>query len=148
MLRVIVFLALLCSLPCLAQDKGYWRASSGTANSITGDITLSENKITIDFTGFLMAQARTLAPAEVSAVFDADINAGGTGALYHLNIPAAKRFLHKNTLCGSEETQWMATYASGRTLQLALFSGPDAPVFTMDALGHSTNLCGTFVYSR
>jgi hypothetical protein len=141
-------LALLCTLPCAAQDKGYWRASSNTANSITGDISISDSKLTINFNGFLMAEARKLAPAEVSAAFDADVNAGGTGVLYHLTVPAAKRFLHHNTLCGSEDTQWMATFVSGRTLQVAFFSGTDAPVFTFEALGKSTDLCGTYTYSR
>ena len=102
----------------------------------------------INFTGFLIAQARQLTPPEVSAAFDADINAGGTGALYHLTVPASKRFLHHNTLCGTEETQWMATYVSDRTLQLAFFSGSAAPVFTMDALAHSQDLCGTYTYVR
>jgi hypothetical protein len=37
---------------------------------------------------------------------------------------------------------------SGRTLQAAFFSGPEAPVFTLDALGKSTDLCGTFSYAR
>ena len=143
-----VALTLAGSSFCAAQDKGYWRAVSNTANSITGDIALSDTKVTINFTAFLIAQARPLGPAEVSAVFDADVNAGGTGALYHLTVPAAKRFLRHDTLCGSEDTQWMATYVSGSTLQVAFFSGAGAPVFTLDALRNSTDLCGTFSYAR
>ena len=141
-------LALLCSLSCAAQDKGYWRAASNTATSITGDIALSDAKVTINFTAFPIVQARTLAAAEVASAFDADVNSGGTGVLYHLTVPAAKRFLHHNTLCGSEDTQWMATYVSGRTLQVAFFSGTGAPVFTFDALQHSTDLCGTYTFAR
>ena len=148
LLRIVAILALLFALPCLAQDKGYWRAASNTANSITGDIEISGNKLTINFTGFLIAQARTLAPDEVSAAFDADINAGPTGALTTSSCRPSKRFLHHNTLCGTEETQWMATYVSGNTLQVAFFSGSAAPVFTMDALAHSTDLCGTYTYVR
>jgi|SRR5579862_6695339 len=146
--------ALLCiasSLASLAQSKadhGYWRAGSKTAASITGDIEITDAKIIINFTGFEIVPARTLTPAEVSAAFDADVNAGGTGTLYHLAIPADKRFLHKNTLCGTEDTQWMATFASGTGLQLAFFSGPAAPVFNIDALANSTDLCGTFTYAR
>jgi hypothetical protein len=147
-LPAVVGVALFCSLSCLAQDKGYWRAASHTANSITGDIVISDTKLTINFTVFLLAKARSLAPAEVSAAFDADINAGGRGTLYRLNVPGAKRFLHRNTLCGAEDTQWMATFASGRTLQVAFFSGTEIPVFTFDALGKSTSLCGTYTYSR
>ena len=147
-LPFVIGLALFCSLPCLAQDKGYWRATSNTANSITGDIVISDTKLTINFTASLLAKARSLAPAEVSAAFDADINAGGTGTLYRLNVPGAKRFLHRNTLCGAEDTQWMATFASGRTLQVAFFSGTEVPVFTFDAIAKSTTLCGTFTYGR
>jgi len=41
---------------------------------ITGDITLSDLKITIGFKAFPIASIRDLKPAEVSAVFDADVN--------------------------------------------------------------------------
>jgi hypothetical protein len=145
---LVASFALACSLPIAAQDKGYWPAASSTANSITGDISLSDAKVSIDFITFKIVQARTLVPAEVSAAFDADINAGAGGILYRLTVPAATRFLHHNSLCGTEDTQWMATYVSGRTLQVAFFSGSDPPVFTMDALAKSTDLCGTFTYAR
>lgn len=148
-LRIAAAVALLCTIPAVAQqDRGYWRAASTTANSITGDIGLSDSKITINFITFPMVQARELKPAEVSAVFDADINAGGMGVLYRLTVPASKRFLHHNTLCGSEDTQWMATFVSGRNLQVAFFSGTEVPVFTFEALRNSTDLCGTYTYAR
>ena len=131
-----------------AQDKGYWRAASKTAESITGDISLSDTKVILNFSSFTMAQIRALNSAEVAAAFDADINAGGNGALYRLMIPADKRFLHKNTLCGTADTQWMATYVTGRNLMVAFFSGDSAPVLSMDALSNSTDLCGTFTYGR
>jgi hypothetical protein len=141
-------LAFFCCLSCAAQDNGYWRAASTNAKAITGDISIGDDKVFINFLAFRIAQARTLGPAEVAAAFDADVNAGGNGELYHLNVPADHRFLHHNTLCGTEETQWMATYVSGRTLQVAFFSGQTPPVLTIDALQNSTDLCGTFTYSR
>jgi hypothetical protein len=141
-------LLLVCSVPLAAQDKGYWRSQSSSANSITGDIAISDNRLTINLLTFPIVQARTLTPAEVSAAFDADVNTGGTGVLYRVTVPAERRFLHKNTLCGTDETHWMATHASGRTLQVAFFSGSDAPVFTFEAISNSTNLCGTFTYAR
>jgi hypothetical protein len=150
-LRISLLLGLLifvCTLSCSAQDKGYWRAASSTANSITGDISIANSKVTIDFYVFPLVQARTLTPAEVAAAFDADVNAGFTGSLYHVTIAAGQRFEHKNTLCGTEDTQWMATYVSGRTLQVAFFSGQQAPVFTVDALRNSTDLCGNYTYAR
>ena len=93
-------------------------------------------------------RARDLEPSEVSAVFDTDSAAGKKGHLYGLNIPAGKKFLHKNTLCGGEDTHWMAAYADGRSLRIAFFSGAKAPLFTLDAISNSTSLCGTFSYTR
>ena len=147
--HIAAILALGGALVCAAQDKGYWRAASSTASSITGDIGISGTKLILNnFYPFPIVRARNLIPAEVGAVFDADVNTGATGILYHVSIPANRRFLHKNTLCGTEDTQWMATYALGNTLQVAFFSGQQAPVFTMDAISHSSDLCGTFTYAR
>lgn len=145
---ILTLIALACSLPTLAQDKGYWTAASSTASSITGDLAILKDRLTIDLLSFPIVKAKDLAPAEVAAVFDADANAGPAGTLYHLNIPASRRFLHKNSICGSEDTQWMVTYTTGRTLQIAFFSGTNTPVFTFDAVRNSPDLCGTFTYAR
>jgi hypothetical protein len=139
---------LACCMAVVAQETGPWRAASSTANSITGDVALSADKVAINFSSFTIAQIRLLQPAEASAVFEAESSDGGRGSLYRLNIPGTKRFLHKNTLCGSEDIQWMATYVTGRTLHLAFFSGSKMPVFTAEAISNSTDLCGTFTYER
>jgi hypothetical protein len=139
---------LIYCLTAFAQDKGNWRATSTTARSITGDIALSDEKLSINFSAFTVARIRTLDKPEISAVFDADSNAVGTGSLYRLNIPAARKFLHKNSLCGDEDTKWMVTYVSDHSLQLALFSGDTVPTFTFDAIRNSTALCGTFTYGK
>jgi hypothetical protein len=146
--KAILGSLLLCSLTLVAQEKGMWRAASSTARSITGDVALSDEKISINFSTFPMAQIRSLDKAETSAAFNAVSTADGTGSLYRLSIPGAKKFLHKNTLCGTEDAQWMATYVSGKTLQLAFFSGEKSPVFTLDAMANSTDLCGTFSYAK
>jgi hypothetical protein len=137
-----------CSLSASAQDKGPWRATSSTATSITGDLGISDDKLSINFTVFTLAEIRKLEPAEAVALFSAENGVPGNGFLYRLNVPAAKRFLHKNTLCGSEETQWMATYATGRELRVAFFSGSKMPELTAEALANSTDVCGTFLYGR
>jgi hypothetical protein len=131
-----------------AQDGGAWRAASTNAVSITSDIAIGKDKLAIDYFTYAIAPIRPLKPVEVSAVFDADVNAGISGMLYRLRIPAAQRFLKKNTLCGDQDTQWMATYVTGHTLEVAFFSGDDMPVFTFDAISKSTALCGTFAYAR
>ena len=147
LLGAAMALTLLCAAHA-QEDRGYWRAASTTARSITGDVTIAELKVTINFATFPLAPIRRLKPAEVSAVFDADANAGIEGSLYRLKVPPWQRFLHKNTLCGSEETQWMATYVTGRSMQVAFFSGDDMPVFTFDAMQNSSALCGTYTYAR
>ena len=146
----IATLALALSLHAAAQqpERGYWQAASNTAKSITSDITLSETKLTIGFRPYIIAPIRSLKPEEVSALFDADASAAVLATIYRLNIPAEQRFEHKNTLCGSDDTHYMVTYTTGRTLQVAFFSGEAVPVFTFDAISHSTNLCGTFTYAR
>ena len=145
-------LALACSLPCVAQDRtqdqGQWRADSAMAKAITSDIAISDKKVSIDFVGFTIVPARKLGPTEVAAAFDADVNAGRTGSLYRISVAAGTRFEHHNTLCGTEDTQWMATYVEGRTLQVAFFSGSSPPVLTVDALANTMDRCGTFMYSR
>jgi hypothetical protein len=146
--RAITGSLLIYCLTVAAQEKGNWRAASNTARSITGDVALSDEKISINFSIFTMVRVRSLDKAELSAAFDADSNAEGSGSLYRLNIPAAKKFLRKNSLCGDEDSQWMATYVSGRSLQLAFFSGEQTPIFTLDAIGNSTALCGTFSYVK
>jgi hypothetical protein len=111
----------------MAQSGGIWRATSSNAKSITGDVVLSDQKITINFLNFTMVRVRAL---EI-----------------RLQIPSTVKFLHKNTLCGTDDTEWMAIYAAGRTLQLAFFSGDKPPVLTREALSNSSDVCGTFTYS-
>jgi hypothetical protein len=148
LLSVMVGLVLVCCMTAAAQDKGYWRATSSTAKSITGDVALSDEKISINLVSFTIARIRGLEQAEARSLFDPDGTAAGSGSLYRLIVPGEKKFLHKNSLCGSDDTQWMVTYVSGRSLQVAFFSGAKPPVFTADALGNSTDLCGKFGYVK
>ncbi len=147
-LCAIVGSMLACCITAAAQDKGVWLAASSTTKSITGDITLSAEKISINFSVFVMARIRDLKPDEMSAAFDAESGGGGSGGLYRLSIPASKKFLHRNTLCGAEDTQWMATYVAGNSLHLAFFSGEKEPALTLDTIANSTDLCGIFSYVR
>ena len=130
------------------QEKGTWRAASKTAHSITGDVAFGNEKMLIGLTGFPIAQIRDLQAAELGGAFEAPGDRAGKGNLYRVSIPGTKTFLHRNTLCGGEETQWMATYVAGKTLQLAFFSGAQMPVLTAEALANATNLCGTYTYVR
>ena len=148
LLCAIVGLVLICCMTAAAQDKGYWRAASSTAKSITGDVALSDEKISINLVSFTVARIRGLEKVEASALFDPDGTAAGSGGLYRLIVPGERKFLHKNSLCGSDDTQWMVTYVAGRSLQLAFFSGAKPPVFAPDAIANSTDLCGKFSYVK
>lgn len=139
---------LLCSLAAAAQEGGYWRPTSSNAKSITGDVVFAGSKFTIDFSTYTIAQIRTLQPAEARTLFDAGASPTGAGNLYRLSIPDTKHFLHHNTLCGGEETDWVITYMQGRNLQLAFFSGPSIPTLTPDALASTSRVCGIFSYER
>ena len=145
---VVLGLVLACGVPSRAQEAGSWRAESSNARSVTGDLMFSGERMTINFSSFPVAEIRVLKPEEAKAVFDVEDDAGGRGNLYRVSIPGTKQFLRHNTLCGSEETQWMVTYATRKSLQVAFFSGTAMPVLTVDGLANAASLCGTFSYSR
>lgn len=147
-LKVVAAAILLASSLAGAQNSGYWKAVSTTARGITGDIGLSPEKLTINFSSYTIAEIRALSAEEAAAVFPVPSGTAGTGQLFRLNIPAAKAMLHHNVLCGAEDTQWMVTFAEGKTLQVAFLSGSAMPVLTPEAVANSTALCGTFSYRR
>ena len=142
--------AALCVTTCSAraQELGYWRAESNTAKSITGDISFGSEKMSINFFLTTIAEIRELKGEEVASVFDVAADSGATGKLFRVSIPASHIFLHKNKLCGSDETQWVATYVSGKELNVAFFSGAKMPEFSRDSIANSSDLCGTFTYAR
>lgn len=146
-LLATVALTLSFAVSALAQESGPWRASSSNSRAITGDIVFSPTRVDINFTPFTIAQIRSITTNEVRALFNPDNPTGG-GNLFRVSIPSDKKFLHHNTLCGSDDTQWIVTYAQGRDLQVAFFSGATPPKLTFDALNDSPTLCGVFSYVR
>jgi len=145
---VLAFVLACAAISAQQPEKGYWRAVSRTAASITGDISISGSKITINFTSFLISPVRLLKPAEVSAAFDEAVDTAGNGQLYRVNIPASRRFVKNNTLCGSQDTQWIAVYVANGSLKVAFFSGDNVPLMSFEALQKSTDLCGTYTFVR
>jgi hypothetical protein len=132
--------------PAPAQERGYWNAASSAARSITGDLQFTPDKITINFATFTLAQIRELKPEEKQALFP---EAGaGTGNLYRVQIPSDKKFLHKNSLCGGEETDWVVTWVAAKKLNVAMFSGGSIPSLTPEALANGQRMCGTFMYTK
>jgi hypothetical protein len=141
-------LFLSAGIAVLAQESGYWYPSSQSAADVTGPVELKANRITIEFVKIPMVQVRALTPDEALAVFDVESAVAGSGALYHLKVPAATTFVSKNTLCGHDDTGWMATWASGKVLKISFFSGEKAPVLNFVALNNSAERCGTYTYVR
>lgn len=136
-------------LPGVAQhEAGLWRAESKTAKGVTGDIGFGGQKLVINFSQFTIAPLHELSADEVLALFNPDNGATGKGNLFRLDIAGTQKFLHKNTLCGTEDTEFMATYVDGKKMQVAFFSGNKMPSLTIDALSNGSNLCGTYTYSR
>ena len=149
--RAILLAGLSGSVSVRAQEKGNWRPVSTTARGITGPIAFSNETLVINFLKFAVAEIRPLQPAEIAAIFPADVagnDVPASGHLYRLSIAADQRLLHRNTLCGGDETQWMLTSVQGKMLQVAFFSQPQMPVLTAETMATTTNLCGTFSYSR
>ena len=138
---------LLCA-SAVAQDNAYWKATSNTARSVTGDIILSGERLSIYYQPFTIADLRELTPDEITAAFNFDTPDGVRGKLYRLSIAADRKFLHKNTICGDEETQYMATAVQGKTMQVAFFSGSKMPSLKAEDMAKATNMCGTYTYSR
>lgn len=136
------------AVPAQQQEEGLWRASSQTARAITGDVAFAPNRLTMNFLAFPISRIRALGNEEIDAAFSPDPGAQGNGSLFRLNIPSSQKFLHKNTICGSDDATWLATFLSGRTLALKFFSGQKPPDLSPEALANSSDLCGTYIYSR
>ncbi len=145
---VLLLSAALMSAQKEPSDKGNWRPASKTASSITGPITLSEERLMMGFIPVTIAPIRHAEPAEVSSVFDVPADSNPGGELYRMNISADRQLLHKNVLCGTEDTTYMLTTVSGKTLQVAFFSGGKLPDLKPETIANSNTLCGTFTYSR
>src|SRR5258708_12478622 len=95
LVSVMVGLVLVSCITAAAQDKGYWRATSSTAKSITGDVALADEKISINLVSFTMARIHGLEQAEGSALFDPEAPTRGNRILSRLNLPSSKKFLHR-----------------------------------------------------
>ena len=62
---VLVLAGVVCCLAarvCAQEDRGLWSAASTNAHAITGDVTIGEAKVTLNFITFPLAQIRRLKP--------------------------------------------------------------------------------------
>lgn len=134
---VLVLAAALAPPAAGAPGVERWTAVSTTAMAITGDITLSPQK--------LVAAGKTF-PLTVAA----DVTAFGTATgpkaarILKVTVPADPVLLHGNTLCGSP-IRWIVVYRGdgGKELNLAASGGDAMPMAESDR-----GVCGTFLYAR
>lgn len=146
--RIVAVTLATFALTLPAQEAGLWRATSTNAKAITGDLGFGENKLILNFLQFPVSQIRPLTTDELLSVFNPDNPAAAVGHLYKLQISGDQKFLHKNSLCGSDTVEWMATAIIGRELRIAMFSGSPVPALTLDSMNNGANLCGTYTYTR
>ena len=136
------------TLSATAQEDGPWRAASTNARAITGRYRLLSTKVHHQLHHFHHQPRSVRSKLRRSSRSSTPISPRAAAISSASTFQPIRRFLHKNTLCGSESTQWIVTYAQGRSLQVALFSGSTPPVLTVDALNDPSNLCGIFSYVR
>ncbi len=137
-----------------------WTAMSHTAYAITGDVVTSRDSISLLKKSYPLVLDRDLHGDELQnsaklLYVEAVTSSGLVGRLFRTEIPATTHLINDNTICGSENAEWvlvLTTHAEGRGsdtgdwLYLAFFSGDAEPVFQTQALENSKALCGTYNY--
>ena len=131
---------------CAAQENRTWHATSTTARSITGDVTLANAKMAINYSSWPIAQIRALQPSRTrSAAFDLDGTPEGTGILSGWTSRRKAVSSSKNTLCGGRRCAVDGHLRGGSQPAAGVSSrGRRMPVLTGEAMVDGTNLCGTF----
>jgi hypothetical protein len=131
-----------------------WTAMSNTAMSITGDIELSSNELTLAGKSYALVLVSNIAAPQLAAAGEIVAMAQPTTAsLYKLSIPAGTKLVNGNTICGPNAANWLLTVIgtgppaqTDQMLSLAFFSGSGKP--DLASAANSTSLCGTFSYSH
>jgi hypothetical protein len=146
MLCRVVLAATLLAKPALARGwSEHWSATSNTATSITGDVTLRSNAI-------VFADGKSLPFKKLENVsFTDDLGKTVPATIYQITKPADPVLLRGNRICGGGATAIPVTYIAiwhtqpimpgeGVGREFAAYSSPTPP-------GPSTNgACGTYLY--
>lgn len=148
LLPALLVLPLLCTMgradPARGAEERQWQAISNTAASITGDITVTPDRIT-----FAGGHALTLSQPTALPRFRAE-GSPAAATRYRVANPADPILLNGNRLCGGRTPApvtyivlWTPRKLAGDTAprSLAAFSGMTPPTGT-----DSPGLCGTFRY--
>ncbi len=152
-----------CAVFCLAhplrarsKPPTKWLAISQTAMSITGDAYLSDDGLVFQNHRLPLTLEKKLGGEELKAaanLLNATLNSTTRGELYKTNLSGTVHLRGSNTLCGKRDTTWILIMSTidgtgGINLNLATFSGALRPLIQTQALGKSTDLCGTYWYQK
>jgi hypothetical protein len=146
LLPTLVTIAMLAAASARgASVNEQWKAASTTAISLTGDITISANRIT-----FGNGTSLPLAIAGSVPDFKIDVGKPVSATLFRVTAPADPVLLAGHRLCGGEPPHPVTFIAVWRPVHLrgsvdlrtiAAFSGGERPT---RAAG--PNFCGTYIY--
>lgn len=138
----VAFVALGVAIGAGASGYEHWTATSDTAVSITGNITLSSNEMVLAGRKVLHIGKVQNLPIDDGAGFK------GLATLYRVSPPADPVLLNGNRICGTGAVTFIIIWHSapvaagdGPGRAFAAFTGQAAP----DGL---RGACGTFYYSR
>jgi hypothetical protein len=128
---------------------GTWLAVSRTAASITGNIVLTSDKITISHKSFSLMLVRdvdTQHLEDVGKILDR-LRPPSSARLYGTLISGRSSFLNGNTICGQKaDARWILAVSEKDELSLAFFSGSREPNLDYKVVNVGDYLCGTFAY--
>lgn len=137
MLLAIVLSAIVAGTSVRTDTAVRWMATSKTAMSITGDITVSDRAVT-----FGNGKRLPLAPVAERKGQWTPIPGILKGKIYKLSPPADPILLHGNSLCGVPATYVVRSQSSARALGMTVFTGANEPQ------GFGDHSCAVYFYER
>ena len=137
-----------------APPNQMWAATSNTAVSITGNILLTSQAITISHKQFPIEFVREIDKQDLNnndKLFEPFMRYTFmkplAARLYKTLISRNVKFLNGNTICGpNADATWMLAAFAKDNLSLAFFSSTDEPNLDYKVVEVSHDLCGTFTY--
>ena len=132
------------------NQEELWIAASRTAVSITGNVALASNSMTISHKSFPLALVRDIDSQHLAdAGRIVDVSQPSNGRLYRTLISRRSRFINGNTVCGPDaDAKWILAVFTDRQMSLAFFSGSNEPDLGYTAGEVGDRLCGTYAYMR
>ena len=110
-----------------------WTATSRTSIAITGDITISGNRINLENGQSILL--KPLAPET------------GRPGIYTIDPPGNPTLLYGNKFCGGKPITYILIYQEGHALYLHVFDGPDIPQ-RLSGMRFQKGICATYNYEK